>query len=139
VLQLVRRVVVAIGLGLVIAAVPGVAQATTTAEFGPTATLVADGVGIDVTVIYTCPADGTVADIDVSVTQNVRGLLTSGIGREAPTCDDVQHTATVRVFASVNDGRAFSKGVTYAQGNLAPCVFCFGGPTFSATIDVRKK
>ncbi len=136
-LQLVRRVFVAIGLGLVLAAVPAVAQAQTTAEFGPRATLLADGVGIDVTVIYTCPPDGTVASIEVSVTQEVRGVLARGTGGASPTCDDTQQTAIVRVLAS--GGQPFGKGDAYAQGNMAPCVGCFGGFRFSAVIDVRKK
>jgi len=138
--QFVLRVLMVIGLtsGLAFATVPGAAQAETAGQFGSTATLIASGVGINVPVTYICPPDGSVASLEVSVTQAVRGVLVRGSGSTSPlTCDDTQHTVVTSVFAS--GSLAFAKSDAFAQSNLAPCVGCFGGVTFSATITVRKK
>ncbi len=101
--QFVLRVLMVIGLtsGLAFATVPGAAQAETAGQFGSTATLIASGVGINVPVTYICPPDGSVASLEVSVTQAVRGVLVRGSGSTSPlTCDDTQHTVVTSVFAS---------------------------------------
>ena len=81
--------------------------------------LVARGAGVQVPVEVTCNP-GVIADLSVSVTQNVNGRIARGFGFASVGCTGSHQR--VLVTAVAQQGRAFTTGRALAQGFVSGCV-----------------
>jgi hypothetical protein len=130
------------------AAVPAMAQPAVTAQFGPSATLIARGVAVQVGVVYTCPAGSDASSFSISTSINERvsgGRIAQGTGGANNTtgtgvivCDETTHTLPITVLAAT--GIAFRKGTALANGFFQ---LCGASPSctnvnFSAIIRIKR-
>lgn len=130
------------------AAVPAMAQPTVTAQFGQSATLIAKGVGVQVGVVYTCPAGSDASGFSMSTSINERvsgGRIAQGTGSTSNTtgtgvivCDETAHTLPITVLAAT--GIAFRKGTALANGFFQVCDANFSctNVNFSAIIRIKR-
>ncbi|MET7669170.1 hypothetical protein [Micromonospora luteifusca] len=116
-----RRIIATIallGLSLFVVLAPTPASAASNAEV-TSATLVARGVAVDLTISTTCP-DGLVGNIDLNLRQRSGDRVAYGTGTAPIYCTGEPQVVTGRVFAEAG-GLAFHKGVALANGNVDLC------------------
>ena len=110
------------------------------AEAQSPARLVAGGAAVDVTVEYSCTADGM--SLAVQVTEKVGKGIASGTGYTNVPCDGATHQVVVRAAANAA-GRAFAAGSAATQTDVSGCRFrsghgfC-GQDSIQRTIKIKK-
>jgi hypothetical protein len=113
-----RLAAVILGLGAILVTAGPASAVTGSVQAGPTATLVAHGVALDVPVTFTltCDEGFEFGVVSLFVTQ-ARGVsVVSGSSEETFTCTGETQTITVRVFGGV-----FHGGTAVANARLLQC------------------
>lgn len=110
------------GLPFATATGPAFADPSVTARLGSTtATLLADGAGVQVSIVYSCSKSSTSTYLYSRVTERIReGRVAQGSGSsDALKCNGAKHTS--RLVLPSENGYAFKEGVSLAQGTLTAC------------------
>ncbi|MCX5066296.1 hypothetical protein OOJ91_10450 [Micromonospora lupini] len=107
-----------LGLSLVVLLTPSPASAASTVEV-TSATLVAKGVAVDVTLTVTCQS-GLSGTTELTLRQRSGDRVAYGTGWAPLSCSGEPQTVTGRVYTEAG-GFAFNKGVALANGSFELC------------------
>lgn len=116
-----RRIITTIallGMSLFVVLAPTPASAANDVD-ATSATLVARGVAVDITLTMTCQS-GLAGNVDVNLRQRSGDRVAYGTGWAPIYCTGEPQVVTGRVFAEAG-GLAFHKGVALAGGNVDLC------------------
>ncbi|WP_406071597.1 hypothetical protein [Micromonospora sp. NBC_01638] len=116
-----RRIITTLtllALSLVAFLTPTPASAASTVEI-TSATLVARGVAVDLTITVTCPA-GATGDAELILRQRVGNRVAYASGWAPISCSGEPQAATGRMFVEAG-GLVFHKGVAIANGHVELC------------------
>ncbi|MBM0233144.1 hypothetical protein JNW91_15500 [Micromonospora sp. STR1_7] len=125
-----------LGLSLFALLTPTAASAAGPVEV-TSATLVARGVAVDVTLTVTCPVSAN-GGAEVSLRQRSGNIVAHGSGWAPLNCTGEPQAVTTRVLADAG-GAVFHKGVALANGLIELCSedACDGGP-FNNTVRITR-
>jgi hypothetical protein len=108
-------------------------------EVSPTATLLARGAALSVSVTAQCPSSPffpTTGLVTVTLSQRQGSITTSASGTATVACTGAPSAETVYVVVKSGD-KVFKKGTAFAVATIAQCAFCGGTmDTDSRTVTV---
>ncbi|MDG4840563.1 hypothetical protein O7631_28900 [Micromonospora sp. WMMD967] len=124
-----------LGLSVVALLNPTAASAASDVEV-TSATLVARGIAVDLTITVTCPA-GASGGAELILRQRSGDRVAYGSGWSPLNCTGEPQAVTGRVYAE-NGGLVFHKGIALASGGFELCQDGCDYPRFEGTVRITR-